>query len=293
MIHSRMIGDARVTTVIEYSGPTHHPAFLFPDLALSDLEEQAHWLAPHHWSPQANKLIVTVQIWMVEIDNKVILIDTGVGNRKTRSAERQNMLNSLWMEWFMATGATPECVTHVVHTHLHADHVGWNTTLTDKGWVPTFPRAMHVLPMVDASALASAYARGETGVNGGSYVDSVVPLIEAGMTISAGDGDEVAGCLVAERAPGHTPGQLMYHLRSHGEHGIFAADVMHNPFQITDPTLNSRYCVLPDEARETRARLLAQAAATHALIMPMHFGAPYCGYVNEKSGRFSFVPAAW
>ena len=134
MIHHHVIGDARITGVIEYSGPTHDPAFLYPAIEEAErdavLKANAGWLAPDHYVPHMDRLIVTIQIWVVKAGGNVILIDTGVGNRKPRaSAARMDQLNTLTMPWLEAAGAGPEQVTHVVHTHLHTDHVGWNTVL--------------------------------------------------------------------------------------------------------------------------------------------------------------------
>jgi glyoxylase-like metal-dependent hydrolase (beta-lactamase superfamily II) len=143
IMQSRMLGAARISRVLEYSGPTHAPDFLFPGEDRAVFTANAGWLAPHHYVPAMQRLIVSVQLWVLHAGGNVILIDTGVGSRKPRQAERMNMLNTLVLPWLEAAGAGPEQVTHVVLTHLHADHVGWNTVLADGRWVPTFPRALH------------------------------------------------------------------------------------------------------------------------------------------------------
>ncbi|CAG2160074.1 MBL fold metallo-hydrolase [Cupriavidus numazuensis] len=142
MMQTRTVGDLKITRILEYAGPTHDPAFLFPDIDRGVLDANADWMAPHHWMPHMNKLIVTIQFWVVHAGDNIIVVDTGVGNFKPRAGiARMNMLNTLVREWMIAAGAPPEKVTHVVMTHLHADHVGWNTTWQDNRWAPTFPRA--------------------------------------------------------------------------------------------------------------------------------------------------------
>lgn len=291
LMQSRKIGSARVSRVLEYSGPTHAPEFLFAnDLNRSALEANSGWLAPNHYVPALDRLIITIQIWVVHAGSNVILIDAGVGNLKPRPAERMNMLNTLVMPWLEAAGASPSKVTHVVMTHLHTDHVGWNTVPKDGRWVPTFPNARYLLPKTDFDDLKAKFDAGDKDP---AFADSVMPIVEAGLADMIDESKEVAGCLVVEPAPGHSLGMLTFRLRSEGEEGIFCADVMHHPIQIAEPTWNSRYCVLPDVARKTRADFLARAATRRALIMPMHFGVPYCGYVRRQGAGYAFEPATW
>ena len=294
MIHHHTVGDARITGVIEYSGPTHDPAFLYPavDKAERDavLKANANWLAPNHYVPHMDRLIVTIQLWVVHAGGNVIVIDTGVGNRKPRPAERMDRLNTLVMPWLEAAGAGPSQITHVVMTHMHTDHVGWNTVEKDGNWVPTFPKARYLFPKDEFDYWHALHQKGEA-VNGGSHVDSVLPIIDAGLADFMDGKSEVAGCLAPEPVPGHAPGMLSFRIRSRGEEGIFTADIMHNAIQIARPDWNDRYCLWPDKALESRAAVLARAAERGALIMPMHLGSPYCGYVRRQGDGYAFEPA--
>jgi glyoxylase-like metal-dependent hydrolase (beta-lactamase superfamily II) len=296
MIHHHAIGDARITGVIEYSGPTHPPEFLYPtvDKAERDavLKANASWLAPNHYVPHMDRLIVTIQLWVVHAGGNVIVIDTGVGNRKARPAERMDRLNTLVMPWLEAAGAGPEQVTHVVMTHMHTDHVGWNTIEKDGRWVPTFPKARYLFPLAEFDYWNAQYQKGDQGVNGGSHVDSVLPIIDAGLANFMDGKSEVAGCLAPEPVPGHAPGMLSFRLRSRGEEGLFCADILHNAIQIVRPDWNDRYCLWPDKALESRAAALKRACERGALLMPMHLGAPYCGYVRRQGEGYAFEPAA-
>jgi len=294
MIQSRQIGDVRITRVLEYAAPTHPPEFLFPDLPQTQLDADAAWLAPDHYIAPMNRLIVTIQLWVVHAGDKVIVVDTGVGNLKPRAAARMNMLNGLVLPWLEAAGAGREQVTHVVHTHLHSDHIGWNTLWSDGRWEPTFPKARYLVPKTDFDHCEAMLARGPNPLIDQSFADSLHPVIEAGLADFIGDDDrEVAGLLGVEPVPGHSPGMLSYRLRSGGQEAIFSADVMHSPLQIAHPQLNTAYCELPEIARATRLALLNRAADREALIMPMHFGAPHCGYVRRQGEGFRFEPASW
>ena len=296
MIHHHAIGDARVTGVIEYSGPTHDPAFLYPavDKAERDavLQANASWLAPNHYVPHMDRLIVTIRLWVVQAGGNTIVIDTGVGNRKPRAAERMDRLNTLVMPWLESIGAGPQQVTHVVMTHLHTDHVGWNTVEKDGRWAPTFPKARYLFPKDEFDYWKGLYDKGDKDVNQGSFADSVLPVIEAGLGEFMDGKAEVAGCLAPEPVPGHAPGMLSFRLRSRGEEGLFCADILHNAIQIVRPDWNDRYCLWPDKALESRAAGLKRACERGALLMPMHLGAPYCGYVRRQGDGYAFEPAA-
>ena len=296
MIHHHTIGDARVTGVIEYSGPTHDPAFLYPavDKAERDavLQANASWLAPNHYVPHMDRLIVTIRLWVVQAGGNTIVIDTGVGNRKPRAAERMDRLNTLVMPWLESIGAGPQQVTHVVMTHLHTDHVGWNTVEKDGRWAPTFPKARYLFPKDEFDYWKGLYDKGDKDVNQGSFADSVLPVLDAGLGDFMDGTAEVAGCLTPEPVPGHAPGMLSFRLRSRGEEGLFCADILHNAIQIVRPDWNDRYCLWPDKALESRAAGLKRACDRGALLMPMHLGAPYCGYVRRQGDGYAFEPAA-
>jgi glyoxylase-like metal-dependent hydrolase (beta-lactamase superfamily II) len=293
MLHTRMIGQCKVSSVVEYFGPTHVPEKTFPEFDRTAVEANRAWLVPNHWIPEMDRFIIAIQIWIVETGSSVVLVDTGVGNRKPRTVERMNMLNSLVPQWLEAAGATREKVTHVAMTHLHSDHVGWNTVWEDGRWVPTFPNARYLVPKENFDYWKGLIDSGAGAPDGGSFADSVLPVVEAGMVEFIDQQKEVAGCLAVEPLPGHTPGHLNFRLRSGGEEGLFAGDVMHHPIQIVCPTWNSAFCIAPDLARRSRATFLAQAAKSGVLVMPCHFGPPHCGYVRKQGNGYRFEPAVW
>jgi len=223
----------------------------------------------------------------------VIVVDTGVGNRKPRAADRMNGLNGLMIPWLTADGAAPDKVTHVVHTHLHSDHVGWNTMLKQGRWEPTFPNARYLMPRTDFEHYKSILQKAPDPIIDASFRDSVLPVVDAGLVDFIEPGDEIVDLLRVEAAPGHSVGQVNFRTRSRGAEGLFSGDVMHSPIQIAEPWLNTTYCALPDVARKTRAALLEREARGEALIMPMHFGTPHCGFIRGQGDGFRFEPARW
>lgn len=291
MLRSWLIGDIKVSSLVEYYGPTHDPEFLYPDFSRSAFEASVAEFPPGHYYPQSDRLAIAIQMWIVEAGDNVILIDAGVGNHKQRpGVERMHMLNTLVPAWLEAAGLPPKRFTHVVMTHMHSDHVGWNTVLDGDKWVPTFPNARYFLPKADFDYFNGEYQAG-SGADGGAFPDSVLPIVEAGLVEFITNQREIADCLQVVQAPGHTPGQLNYWVRSKGETGVFSADIFHHITQIYQPTWNTAFCILPDQARATRAKFLAEAAKAEALVMPCHFAPPHCGYIRTQGDGYAFEPA--
>lgn len=290
MMHERRIGAARIVNLVEYVGPTHDPRATFPAYDGAAMAAMAAELPPYHYFANVDRLVIAIQVWLVFCGGRIVLIDAGVGNFKSRPAARMNALNTLLPSWLEAAGAGRHSVTDVVMTHLHGDHVGWNTTLEDGRWVPTFPNARYHVPRRDFDYFKRL---DDDGVpNDGSFGDSVMPIVQAGLAQFIGeDQREVAGCLDVAHAYGHTPGQLNYWLRDDGAAAVFSADIFHHPVQILNPGWNTAFCIEPDRARATRAAFLAKAAETGALIMPCHFPAPHCGRVRRQGRGFAYEPA--
>lgn len=290
MLHSWRIGDIRVTSIVEYFGPTHDPEFLYPDFDREVFEATLSRFPPGHYYPTIDRLVVAIQIWLVEAGDRRILIDTGCGNDKSRKTPRMDHMNSLWPAWFAATGVDFDSITDVVLTHLHADHVGWNTRLDGDKWVPTFPNATYHFPKGDFDWFEQAHKNGQID-DGGSFADSVLPIVDAGLVNFIVDQKEIADCLSVVPAPGHSPGQLNYWIESNGERGVFSADIFHHIVQIYNPHWNTAFCIVPEQALITRKAFLEKTASAQALVMPCHFAPPHCGYIRRQGDGFAFEPA--
>jgi glyoxylase-like metal-dependent hydrolase (beta-lactamase superfamily II) len=291
MIHSWSIGDVRVTSVVEYVGPTHAPEPTFPAYSDAAMAASVAGLPPGSWYPDIRRFTIAIQLWIVRAGGNTVIVDTGVGNHKTRPAARMHMLNTLLPQWLTAAGATPDAITHVLMTHLHSDHVGWNTTLEAGRWAPTFPNARYLLPRADFDYFEELDASGRSSDS--SFADSVAPVVEAGLVDFVDGRSELPAGLRPVEAFGHTPGMMNYWISSGGEAGVFSADVFHHPIQILNPSWNTAFCILPEKAIATRAKVLAEAARTGALVMPCHFPAPHAGYVRRAGDdRYRFEPVA-
>jgi glyoxylase-like metal-dependent hydrolase (beta-lactamase superfamily II) len=214
----------------------------------------------------------------------VLLVDTCFGNLKNRLPTHPffHMQKNDWLSKLAALGVQPEDVTHVINTHLHLDHVGWNTKLVDGVWKPTFHRARHIMPRLEVDLVkAGKWMRHEVWheVNLRSIADSVVPVIDAGLADFVDPEFQVASDIRLLPCYGHSPGMLLVEI-SGGSKGIIAGgDPLHHPLQVLDPNVNTGFCEKPDEAAASRHAFLARCAdkagRSHPLIS-LYLGLQRC-----------------
>lgn len=267
------LGDVEVTRVVEFETATRPPAVMFPDIGPRVWDDNRSWLAPDHWDPDAGLLMTRMQTFVLRSGGATILVDTGVGNDKSRPATPAfDHRDTDFLARLAAVGVRPEDVDVVVNTHLHADHVGWNTRLVAGSWAPTFPNARYLMPRADHDFWhPGSRSRARTAAaNANVFDDSVAPVVDAGQAVLWEDAYDVDGALRLEYAPGHTPGSSVLTLRSGGELAVFVGDLLHNPVQILQPDANSCFCEDPVAARVSRRRLLERAADEGALVFPAH-----------------------
>lgn len=214
------------------------------------LRENRSWMVPHFFNEDRGVFFSVIQTWIVRTPDRTILIDTSGGNDKDRPlSPRFHKLHTDFPDRLKAAGIIPDKVDMIILTHLHVDHVGWNTRLERDKWVPMFPNAEHV---ISASELeARDPQRGAASRPPGvwnTYNDSVKPILDAGLVRIVEGSENLAPGIDLMPIPGHAPGQMAVRLRSGGKEALFIADVMHNPIQIRYPEWNSKYCENQDLA---------------------------------------------
>lgn len=278
------IGDAAITRIVETVLGDFPPAELFPGWGEA---------RPGHVeagtgasSAPVRSVTLNVNIWVVRFAGEVLLVDTGVGNHKDRPFNAAfHHLSTPFLERLAALGVRPADVTHVLHTHLHTDHVGWNARLEAGAWVPTFPAATHVMPEAERAFYETPAAAGRRMV----FDDSIAPILarERGEFIGPAGGDWREG-LTFLPTPGHSPGHMSIRLRSAGQEAIFTGDVFHAPLQAARPELNSIFCAAGEAARASRLRVLDAAARQGALLLTAHFPDTGAGRVTVGDGGFAW-----
>ena len=235
---------------------------------------------PRYIDPKTIEVILCIQSYVIKTSHHTILVDTCVGNHKSRPARPSwHMQNSPFIEELGSVGVHPEEVDFVLCTHLHVDHVGWNTKLLDGRWVPTFPNAKYIFSRNEFELWAARYEKGETVPVPLVYEDSVLPIVEAGQAIIVEDTHQIDDGMWLEPAPGHTPGHVMLNLKSGEETALMSGDVIHHPLQLIRPEWSSRACEDPHLSAVSRTKMLERVADTNTLLCPAHFGSPTMGHV--------------
>jgi len=286
-MHPIRIGEATVARVEDNLGPSLVTKVMFPDFRASIWAAERHWLAPVYMLPDGSQLRTSVHTWVVRTPRHVVLVDSCVGNHKPRHTPYFNMRDVPWLDRMRAVGVAPEEVDYVMCTHLHADHVGWNTRLHDGRWVPTFPNAKYLFGRDEFARWDPAVAGWTVNAfNEHVFEDSILPVAESGQMVLVDDGHVVDELLTVEAAVGHTPGHYAVRLRSAGREGLFCGDVLHHPVQVPYPEL----CSVFDDDRgaglQTRLRTLENCADRDVLLLPTHFAEPHCCRIVDERGRF-------
>lgn len=287
------IGDMTVSRIVEYEGPIFPPGFLFPDADDETLRAHADWLQPAFIDPDSGHLIMSFHSYVVRTPRHTILVDNCLGNHKHRpQRDFWHMRDGPYLADLAAMGIAPEDVDFVMCTHLHVDHVGWNTRLIDGRWVPTFPNARYLFGRRELEHWQSVAAAGSVeSVNHGSYQDSVLPVVEAGQAVLVDDGHTLDDGIWVEDAPGHTPGNAMIRLKSAQGNAVLTGDTIQHPLQLARPDWSSAFCDDPVLSRESRTRLIEAAADTDTLVLTGHFPDPVAGRIVSATGggfRFRF-----
>lgn len=297
------LGDVTITRVVEWSGAIRTAREIMPDSPPETWQRHRDELAPDFWNPDDDSWLCAIQSWVIRSEGRTILVDTGAGNDRDRPQVPQfDHLATGFLETLAHAGVRPEDVDVVVNTHVHYDHVGWNTRLVDGEWVPTFPNATYLIPAVDRRYFdpENAHRRLTPRTDADRlrrhgaalvFADSVAPILGHGLATLWEQEHRIDGALTLATAPGHTPGSSVLRLRSGDERAVFVGDLLHSPVQIFGPDANSCFCEDPAQARTTRRRVLAEAADTRSLLVPAHF--PGHGAAEVRRDGDTFAIRRW
>lgn len=286
------VGNLKITRIEELIGPMFDPAQFFADYDPAVFERHAGWLYPDHADRERGRIIASMHSWLIETSHHKILVDTCIGNDKERMPFRDwHQMKTPWPDNLAATGVSPEDIDFVMCTHLHVDHVGWNTRLDDGQWVPTFPNAKYIFAKTEYEFWKAEREMSDPDtfrvVNNQTFDDSVLPIMHLAELIE-GTTELIPDLMMVNPAPGHTPGSITIDLTSNGDSAVFTGDICHHPIQVFEPSWNSNFCEIPDAARETRMSVLSRCADSNALMLPAHFGPTHAGYVRAHDDGFSF-----
>jgi len=284
------VGDLTIRRVDEVPLPPQTGPWLLPG-ATPEVVGQVPWLRPE-FADEQSVLRLASHSFAVEVNGLRVLVDTGIGNGKQRANPAWDNLDSDYLTRLTAAGFATETVDLVVLTHLHTDHVGWNTRAQEGSWVPTFPNARYLTTRTEWDYWAGAdmdEARRQM------FRDSVHPIRDAGLLDLVdvpGEGTEIAPGVRLLPTPGHTPGQVAVELRSHGESALITGDCIHHPVQLAHPGLGSCVDIDPAGAARTRQHILSTLSGTRTLLLGSHFPPPTAGRVIPERDTYRLAPTA-
>jgi glyoxylase-like metal-dependent hydrolase (beta-lactamase superfamily II) len=283
------IGGATVTRIEESYAPIFDATKFFPDWRPNVVDEHRDWMVSDHYDPTSGFLKFSIHSWLIKLGGRAILIDACVGNHKRRpTLPMWHLMETRYLERMAEAGIRPEQIDMVMCTHLHVDHVGWNTRLDNGRWVPTFRNARYIFSQEDYDHFLARDLDPEKGpANQSSFRDSVLPVVEAGLAQMVSGAHAIDEHLSIDPAPGHTPGSIVINLASHGQRALFSGDILHHAVQVFHPDWNSIVCADAVNARKSRRKVLEDCARSGALLMPAHFGAPFLCHVDERDSRFT------
>jgi glyoxylase-like metal-dependent hydrolase (beta-lactamase superfamily II) len=283
------VGKASIARIEETYLPVYRPRDIFPEYDEAIAAEHAHWMAPNHYDADQDLIKLSVHSWLLQVGGKRILIDCCCGNAKPRPARPfWNMLDTPYLDRLAAAGARPQDIDYVMCTHLHHDHVGWNTQLRDGSWVPTFPNARYVISKPDFEYYRKLDADPDKTepVEFGTFRECVLPIVEAGRADLVTGPHRLDEFLDIIPAPGHSAGHVVFRLDSGGRQALLIGDVFHHLLQVYYPHWNFPKNSDAEQARASRRLVLELAASTGALVLPGHVGAPFAGHVEATGEGF-------
>ncbi len=266
------IGDVTVTKIVELE-MTGGTRFLLPQATREDILPIG-WLRPH-FADDEGRLKMSIHSFVVKTPDRTIIVDTCLGNdKKERRIPHWNDRDGPFLADLTAAGFPAESIDTVLCTHLHVDHVGWNTRLVDGKWVPTFPKAEYLMGRIEYNHWMTARDRPDMAH---IMQDSVTPIVEAGLAKMVETDQQICPEISLVPTIGHTPGHVSVMIRSRGEEAMITGDFMHHPCQIAHPEWSTLADSDPEMGILTRRRVFADLANTPVLIIGTHFAGATAG----------------
>ncbi|HYZ40210.1 MAG TPA: MBL fold metallo-hydrolase, partial [Stellaceae bacterium] len=268
------IGEVTVTKIIELE-VTGGSRFILPQ-ATPEVILPIAWLRPD-FADERGRLRMSIHALIVETPRHRIIVDTCLGNGKqNRRIPSWNNLQTSFLADLAAAGYPRETIDTVICTHLHVDHVGWNTMLNEESWVPTFPRARYLMGRIEFDHWTSRLDRDDMAA---VLADSVTPVWDAGLVDLVETDHRICDEVSLMPTLGHTPGHVSVRIASRGEEALITGDFMHHPCQIARPEWSSTADSDPAAARAIRERMLTGLAGAPILVIGTHFAGRTAGHV--------------
>lgn len=270
------VGDVEIARIVEVNAWEDDITMLLPD-ATPAFVQQFPWLQPH-FATADGKMILSFQAFVLRSRGKTFMIDTCIGNDRQREFDVFTNMQTSFLQDLRAAGFPPEQIDGVLCTHLHFDHVGWNTRKEGDRWVPTFPQARYYFGRAE-------FAHWQHLRDTGGYhhvdhlVDSIDPIVQAGLVDFIDPDFQLTDEVSLIPTPGHTPGHVSVLIRSAGHEAVITGDMMHHPIQLAVPATHGRFDMDQARGAQTRLEFVGRFADTPTLVIGSHFSDPTAGHI--------------
>lgn len=283
------LGHATIHGIVEQVGPFFDGRVFFPGLTDALMAEHRSWLEPRYFEPVTGKVMLTIQSFLIRTRHHTILVDSCVGNHKQRpNRPHWHMMQSDTYERNLAAaGVKLSDIDYVLCTHLHGDHVGWNTRLENGHWVPTFPKAKYLLSGVELDYWTKRHAADAASC---AWIgDSVLPIVEARKAEIVNSDHALGDVVSLLSTPGHTIDHFAVRVGAPEGDVLITGDMVHSPIQVRYPELGMFSDYDSREAGDTRRRVFEQVCDSSTRLCNTHFAAPSVGRITRWDDGFRFV----
>lgn len=273
------IGDVRITQIVEQVAPLP-PEGLLANIDPGRLAAHQAWLQPHFMN-EAGQILLSIHALVVESMGKTIVVDTCMGNDRPLPMGMEPLETGFLTDLEKVVDRSE--VDLVLCTHLHFDHVGWNTMKVGDDWVPTFPGARYLFAQKEYEFWSNAAADANI-----DFRYSVDPIVEAELADFVDEDHRLTDEVQLVPTPGHTPGHVSVQIKSRGEQAVITGDMVHHPVQLAEPTWSSHPDARPEQATETRRGFVAQYGDAPVLVIGTHFAGPGAGWIRRRGEDIRF-----
>ncbi|MEU2351253.1 MBL fold metallo-hydrolase [Modestobacter sp. NPDC049651] len=283
------LGGVVVERVVEQQLLVFDAQYFFPDLSDDLLDDVRPAALAEGSLDRSGELVLAVQSYVVRTPRLTVLVDTCVGNSRPypRVPPWDQLQLTSYAGGLARLGLTPADVDVVVNTHLHGDHVGWNTTLVDGRWVPTFPNARYLFVREELEHWQAVHAATPSPV----VADSVLPVLAGGQAEVVRSDHQVDDGVRLVHTPGHTPGHVVVRVDGARRGAVVTGDLVHSPIQLRHPDLRMLLDSDPEESAASRRRVLEEVRREQLLLCTGHFPLPSTGTLDAHADGFAWVPA--
>ena len=274
----------------------------FPNIDLELFSQHKNWVYPF-FNYDTKMIILSMHSYLIRTPSISILVDTCIGNDKIRIGQgpifkanegvlkHWNNRHSNYIDNLKVHGIHPSEIDIVMCTHLHADHVGWNTKLVNNRWVPTFPNAKYLFSSTEIESMKKETTNPFDEYTRLVYEDSILPIIESGQAVIIDESIDLGTGINLIKSPGHSPGHCCIEVNGYNRKGLLTGDVLHNPIQVVCPGMSTMFCDDKELSNQTRINLVNELTDSETVILAAHFGDTTAGLIesNDQERQFRLI----